>query len=130
MKKIILALAFVSIVFSSFAQKTALELLNDKISETIRGEIPKYSDFGSYHILDKVAILDVTENNNIVVVDGEFTFKHGNPSGQIGGPYDIRTFIFQANVKQILDDFSVIKVIYKKPKDDKWYRLFPANDFN
>ena len=128
MKKILLAFAFVSIFSTTFAQKTALELLNDKIYYTIDGEIPKYSDFGSYHILRKVAILDVNNKDNILIVDGEFSFTYGKRSDRYGD-FDIRTFKFQANVKQILDDFSVIKIIYQKPNEKQWYRLFPANKF-
>lgn len=120
MKKVLFVLMIMSFVSVSYAQKTKLDKLNLKISSTIQWEIPKYSDFGDGKFW-YVKIIDVSEKDNKYIVDGEFTYWHVYPGGKG------RTVKFQAEVKVILDDFSVTKVIYEKNK--QWYRLFPANDF-
>lgn len=130
MKRIILTLAFASFIITSFAQKTALELLKSKISHTVKREIVKYSYFGNstinYKLVD-VVIIDVSGSENKLVVDGEFTYNYNYLRDS---KYDRRTVKYQAVVKKILDDFSVIKVFYQDPKNKEWYRLFPANKFD
>ena len=113
-----------SFIFGSFAQKTALDILNSKIKTTIQKELYKYKgDFGKTPMVDYVNVIDVTEKEGVYVVDGEFTYIH------VVAGYEtvLKTLKYQAKVKIILDDFSVIKVIYEK--NGEWYRLFPANEF-
>jgi hypothetical protein len=56
------------------------------------------------------------------MINGEFTYFHNSRR-------DKRTVKYEATIKQISDDLSVIKVICQNPKDKKWHKIFPINNF-
>ncbi|MFC5284147.1 hypothetical protein [Pedobacter alpinus] len=133
MKKIILALLLINMACSCFAQKTSLDYLKTKLKESIQNEIVKYDYFGpvlrSYpnSKFKSISILDVTSKEDKLNVVGEFSCLYGFDKNT---DYIIKSIKFQATVKQILDDFSVIEVMYQNNSDKQWYQLFPASDFN
>ncbi len=101
------------------------------MSNVIGKELIKYDKFGSFlhgydyykQKLANLVIIDAkTNKDGKIIIKGEFTYRHNSYK-------DNRTLKYEATVKGILDDLSVIKVIYQDPKDEEWYRLFPANDF-
>ena len=125
-KGYLLLVVFVLIANVTFSQKSSLDYLKQKLNRTINHSIDISSNFGKY---DSVGgklygwpeILDVDSQGDKIIVNGEFTYQHDDF-------HDFRTLNFEATIKEILDDFTVIKVIYQNKKDNKWYKLFPINN--
>ena len=107
-------------------------MLNQKIYSVLSKSISRYSDFGTFgsgaHETkiwgnDVIIVVDVKENNDgSLMINGEFTYFHNSRR-------DKRTVKYEATIKQISDDLSVIKVICQNPKDKKWHKIFPINNF-
>lgn len=95
-----------------------LDLLKLKIEDVMKSEIPKY-DLGAEPSFWYLEIINLNEENNKYLVEGEFTYWPKYPQTE--------TLKFKAEVKPMLDDFSVIQITYYR--NNKWFRLFPANEF-
>ena len=95
-----------------------LELMKLKIQNVMQTEIPKYN-LGAEPSFWYLEIININEENDRYLVDGEFTYWPKYPQ--------TKTLKFKAEIKPMLDDFSVIRITYYL--NNEWYRLFPANDF-
>jgi len=133
MKKWYLLIVFAFFANYAFPQMTSLDLLKLIVKETIQTEIVKDSYFGKglrnypdskFH---SISIIDVTTVGGKLTIDGEFSYYYDLDNNS---EWIIKTVKYQATVKQILDDFAVIKVVFQMPYTTEWHKLFPKNSFN
>lgn len=121
----------VNVNVNSRREMTVLEALSLKIQTILNEEMPKYSNFYNDGHAPNMSVPRITdiekdENGNQVLV-GEYSYNNNYyliSGKEVFTPN--QSFIFKATVKEIFNNYTINKIIYKK--DSEWYRLFPEND--